>query len=261
MHLTPEQIERFADERLAPTPEGAPAEHLATCARCQEEVGFLRTLIARLNTLAEDEPALSPAFSETVLSRVDLQVTDLDGALEGLQRLSPTSGFAERVMTRVDLPHEELDGAPERLPTWSPNPGFASGVLARVRLPVPWPARVQRFRKRWQTAIATSAAATVAVSGGAAGWLFAAQGIAPNQAIGFVLDGVRSLLVDTALAAGRVGYRFGLVDAGGSIVDQVNPTLALGGLALVASVGVASLWAMARLFRAQHQPIELRKAA
>ena len=47
MHLTPEQIERFADERLAPTPKGSAAQHLATCARCQEEVEFLRTLIAR----------------------------------------------------------------------------------------------------------------------------------------------------------------------------------------------------------------------
>ena len=95
----------------------------------------------------------------------------------------------------------------------------------------------------------------LAVSGGGAAWLFGAQGLAPGQLLAVVVGGARTVLVDAMLAAGRLAYRLGLVDAGGSIVDRISPTAALGSLALANLVGFASLWFMARLFR---QPLPQR---
>ena len=99
------------------------------------------------------------------------------------------------------------------------------------------------------------------MSGGSAAWLFGAQGVAPGQLLALVVGGARSMLVDAALAAGRLGYRFGLVDAGGSIIDQISPTTALGSLGLASAMGLLSLWVMTRLFRAPPQSVAFRKAA
>ncbi len=252
-HLTPEEIERFASRSSASPPPGTMADHLAACARCRREAEALRDVIAFLEGLAPHRP--TDGFAEGVARRVDVAGAALDHQLAQLPEWSPAPSFASDVLAQVDLPHPALDRALARLHTWSPAPAFASAVMARVRLPVPWPERLLRFAGRRRAALATAGAAMLTVSGGAAAWLFGAQGLAPGQLFAVALGGARTVLVDTMLAAGRLAYRLGLVDAGGSIVDRVSPAAALGSLALSSLVGLASLWFMARLFR---QPLPQR---
>ena len=116
-------------------------------------------------------------------------------------------------------------------------------------LPVPWPERLLRFARRRRAALATAAAATLAVSGGTAAWLFGSGGLAPGELLALAFSGARTMLVDAMLAAGRLAYRFGLVDASSSIIDRINPAAALGSLALSSLIGLTSLWYMARWFR------------
>ncbi|WP_420636190.1 hypothetical protein [Candidatus Palauibacter sp.] len=179
-----------------------------------------------------------------------------------MERHRPAAGFADGVARRIDLAAAALDRQLGRLPGWLPAPGFASAVLARVRLPVPWPERLLRFARRRRAALATAGAATLSVSAGVAAWLFGAGGFAPGQLLAFTLDGARTVLVDAALAAGRVGYRLGLVDAGGSVLDRISPAAALTSLALSGLAGMASLWVMTALFRRPaRQPVRLRGTA
>ena len=252
-HLTPEDIERFASRRSASSPPGTMAAHLVACARCRKEVEALREVVAFLEGLAPHRP--TDGFAEGVARRIDFAGAALDRRLAQLPEWSPAPAFASDVLAQVDLPHPALDRALSGLRTWSPAPAFASAVMARVRLPVPWPERLLRFTRRRRAALATAGAATLTVSGGAAAWLFGAQGLAPGQLLAVAFSGARTVLVDAMLAAGRLAYRFGLVDAGGSIADRINPTAALGSLALSSLVGLASLWYMARLFR---QPLPRR---
>ena len=252
-HLTPEEIERFASRRSASPPRGTTADHLAACARCRKEVEALRDVVAFLEGLAPLRP--SDGFAAGVARRVDVSGAALDQRLAELPGWSPAPSFASDVLARVDLPHPALDRALSRLRTWSPAPAFASAVMARVRLPVPWPERLLRFARRRRAALATAGAAMLTVSGGAAAWLFGAQGVAPGQLLTVAFSGARTVLVDTMLAAGRLAYRLGLVDAGGSIIERISPAAALGSLALSSLVGLASLWFMARLFR---QPLPQR---
>lgn len=169
--------------------------------------------------------------------------------LDGLGRHGPATGFADGVVRRLDVAGAALDRELDRLRGWAPTPGFATAVLARVRLPVPWPERLLRFLRRRRVALATTGAATLAVSSGGAAWLFGAQGFAPGQLLALATAGARTVLLEAALAAGRLGYRFGLVDAGGSILDRISPAVAVTSLALSSVIGMASLWVMATLFR------------
>lgn len=253
-HLTPEEIERFASRSPASPPPTA--DHLFACSRCRKEVETLRDVVAFLEGLAPHRPA--EGFAEGVTRRIDFAGAALDHQLAQLPEWSPAPSFASDVLGQVDLPHAALDRALSRLRTWSPAPAFASAVMARVRLPVPWPERLLRFARRRRAALATAGAATLTVSGGAAAWLFGAQGLAPGQLLAVALSGARAVLVDAMLAAGRLAYRLGLVDAGGSIADRISPAAALGSLALSSLVGFASLWFMARLFR---QPLPQRVRA
>ena len=252
-HLTPEEIERLASRRSASPPSGTTADHLVACARCRSEVEALRDVIACLDGLAVHRPA--HGFAEGVTRRIDLAGTALDHQLAQLPEWSPAPSFASDVLAEVDLPHPALDHALSRLRTWSPTPAFASAVMARVRLPVPWPERLLRFARRRRVALATAGAATLTVSGGAAAWLFGAQGLAPGQLLALAFSGARTVLVDAMLAAGRLAYRLGLVDPGGSVIDRISPAAALGSLAVSSLVGLISLWFMARLFR---QPLPQR---
>ena len=169
--------------------------------------------------------------------------------LDGLGRHGPATGFVDGVVRRLDVAGAALDRELGRLRGWAPAPGFATAVLARVRLPVPWPERLLRFLWRRRAALATTGAATLAVSSGGAAWLFGAQGFAPGQLLSLATAGARTVLLEAALAAGRLGYRFGLVDAGGSILDRISPAVAVTSLALSSVIGMASLWVMATLFR------------
>ncbi|WP_423924394.1 hypothetical protein [Candidatus Palauibacter sp.] len=179
-----------------------------------------------------------------------------------MERHRPAAGFADGVARRIELAGAALDRELGRLPGWLPAPGFASAVLARVRLPVPWPERLLRFARRRRAALATAGTATLSVSAGVAAWLFGVGGFAPGQLLAFTLDGARAVLVDAALAAGRVGYRLGLVDAGGSVLDRISPAAALTSLALSGLAGMASLWVMTALFRRPaRQPVRLRGTA
>lgn len=246
-HLTPEDIERFASRKSASSPRGTAADHLAACGSCREEVEALRNVVAFLGGLAPHRPAAG--FAEVVARRVDLAGGALDHQLAQLPAWSPSSSFASDVLAQVELPHPALDGALSRLGRRSPTPAFATGVMARVRLPVPWPERLLRFARRRRAALATAAAATLTVSGGTAAWLFGIQGLGPGQLLALALGGARAMLVDAMLAAGRVAYRFGLVDANSSIIDRINPAAALGSLALSSLIGLTSLWFMARWLR------------
>ena len=252
-HLTPEEIERLASRRPASSPPGTAADHLAEDARCREEVEALRDVIALLEGLAQHRP--TDGFAEGVARRIDLAGAALDHQLAQLPEWSPAPSFPSDVVAQVNLPHPALDRALSRLRTWSPAPAFASAVMARVRLPVPWPERLLRFARRRRAALATAGAAMLTVSGGAAAWLFGAQGLAPSQLLAVAFGGARAVLVDAMLATGRLAYRLGLVDAGGSITDRISPAAALGSLALSSLVGLASLWFMARMFR---QPLPQR---
>lgn len=215
-HLTPEEIQRRAEVRDTSPPECDRSAHLAACGRCRREIETLRAVFARL---------------------------------DGLGRHGPATGFVDGVVRRLDLAGLALDRELDRLRGWSPAPGFATAVLARVRLPVPWPERLLRFLRRRRAALATTGAATLAISTGGAAWLFGAQGFAPGQLLALATAGVRTVLLETALAAGRLGYRFGLVDAGGSILDRISPAVAVTSLALSSVIGMASLWVVATLFR------------
>ncbi len=252
-HLTPEEIERLAIRASASPPPGTTVDHMAGCARCREEVEALRYVIAHLDGLAAHRPA--DGFAEGVTRRIDVAGAALDHQLAQLPEWSPAPSFASDVLAQVDLPHPALDRALSRLRTWSPAPAFASAVLARVRLPVPWPERLLRYARRRRAALAAAGAATLTVSGGAAAWLFGAQGLAPGQLLALAFSGARAVLVDAMLAAGRLGYRLGLVDPGGSFVDRISPAAVLGSLAVSSLVGLISIWFMARLFR---QPLPQR---
>lgn len=251
--LTPEEIERLASRRPASSPPGTAADDVAGDARCREEAEALRDVVALLEGLARHRP--TDGFAEGVARRIDLAGAALDHRLAQLPERSPAPSFASEVLAQVDLPHPALDRALSRLRTRSPAPAFASAVMARVRLPVPWPERLLRFARRRRAALATAAAAMLTVSGGAAAWLFGAQGLAPGQLLAVAFGGARAVLVDAMLATGRLAYRLGLVDAGGSITDRISPVAALGSLALASLVGLASLWFMARMFR---QPLPQR---
>ncbi len=259
-HLTAQEIERLADERPASSPPGAATGHLASCARCRERVDALRALVTRLGSLGRHGPVAG--FADAVARRINLMDSVLDRELERLPAWAPSPAFARDIMAQVDLPHPAVDRALSRLSRWAPAPGFASSVLARVRLPVPWPERLLRLVRRRRAALATAGVATLSISGGAAAWLFGTQGFTPGYILALAVGGARTLLVDAMLAAGRLGYRLGLVDAGGSIVDRVDPAAALASLVLSSLVGLASLWVVASLFRRPaRQPIRLRRAA
>ncbi len=259
-HLTPEEIERLASRRAVSSRPGTTAGHLAACARCRKEVEALREVIAFLEGLGSHRP--TEGFAEGVARRVDFAGAALDHGLAQLPEWSPAPSFASNVLAQVDLPHPALDRALSRLRTWSPAPAFAAAVMARVRLPVPWPERLLRFARRRRAALATAGAAMLAVSGGAAAWLFGAQGLAPGQLLAVAFGGARAVLVDAMLATGRLAYRLGLVDAGGSITDRISPAAALGSLALSSLVGLASLWFMARMFRQPFpQRVRIERAA
>lgn len=246
MHLTPREIERFA-ERSADSLPADRARHLETCPRCREEVDDLRALIQSLAGL----PGVAPdeGFADAVMARVDLPAPWLDSALAALPRLDPSTSFADAVMARVDLPVPWLERALAALPRVAPSPGFATAVMARVRLPAPWHERLWRFARRRRTALATAAASLVGISGAAATWLFGLQGVTLAQ-IGIVLwAGIRDLAIRGLLALGRAGYELGLLDAGTAITDRISPTQALGGLGLASLAGLLSVWVMVRLVR------------
>jgi len=97
--------------------------------------------------------------------------------------------------------------------------------------------------------------------GAGSAWLFGAQGVAPSQVIAFVFGGVRDFAVEALLALGQAGYRAGLVDAGGSITNQISPVTALGGLCLASALGLTSLWVMTRLAQPRPQPVAFTRAA
>ncbi len=227
-HLTPEEIERFANARLGPAPGGSRVEHLSQCSRCREEVDVVHALAAHL-------VSVSP--------------------------VAPSADFTRSVLGRIDFPELRLDHELTSLRQVSPRPGFATHVMQRVRLPVPWPERVQRLLRRRRAAFATASVATVTIMSAGAVWLFGTQGIAPSQVVAFVLGGARELAVEALLAAGRAGYQAGFIDAGGSITNAVSPVTALTGLCLVGTLGLASLWVMTRLARTRPQPIRFAKAA
>lgn len=127
--------------------------------------------------------------------------------------------------------------------------GFAARVMARVRLPVPWYDRAWSVARAHWGSLAAAAAVLAVVTGAAGYWLFGAQGVAPLELTAFLLGGLRDLAVEGLLAAGRVAYRLGLVDAGSSIADRIGATEALGGLALASTTGLLALWTMLRLMR------------
>lgn len=227
-HLTPDEIERRATAPAHDEWDGPGADHLATCARCREDVELTRALVAHL--------AESP-------------------------RTEPSTGFADAVMARVALPLPWLERKLARMASPAPSPGFAAGVMGRVRLPAPWYRRIASLARRRRTALVATAAGTVSIMGAFAGWLFGAQGLAPSQVLSGLLGGAGDLAVRALLAAGRAGYRLGLLDAGGSMVDAISPLTALGSLALAGALGLCSLWAMARLSRGRPRPAPLARAA
>lgn len=254
MHLTPREIEQFADRSADSLPADR-ARHLDACPRCREEVDDLRALIASVERL----PGLAPTkgFADTVVARVDLPAPWLDSALAALSRVAPSRGFADAVMARLDLPVPWLERVLAGLPRLAPSPGFATAVMARVRLPVPWHERLWRFARRRRTALSTTAASLVGITAAGATWLFGLQGVTPAQ-VGVVLwTGVADVAVRGLLALGRAGYELGLLDAGTAITDRISPTQALGGLGLASLIGLASLWVMVRLLRST-PPVALR---
>lgn len=151
---------------------------------------------------------------------------------------------------RTDL--EEWRALDRRLASLGHLPvpqGFAARVLARVRLPVPWYDRAWAVARAHWGSLAAATASLALVTGVAGYWLFGAQGVSPLELTAFLLGGLRDLAVEGLLAAGRVAYRLGLVDAGSSVADRVGPTEAVGGLALVSATGLLALWTMLRLMR------------
>lgn len=246
MHLTPREIEQFA-ERSADSLPADRVRHLDGCRRCREEVDDLRALIGSIERL----PGVSPerGFTDAVMARVELPTPWIDSALAALPRLEPSRSFADAVMARVDLPVPWLDRVFGALPRLAPSPGFATAVLARVRLPIPWHRRLWRFARRRRTALATATASLVGITGAGAAWLFGLEGVTLTQ-VGVVLwSGVRDLAVRGLVAVGRAGYELGLLDAGTAITDRISATQALGGLGLASLVGLLSLWIMVRLLR------------
>lgn len=227
-HLTHDEIERLAETAAGPDAPREAVAHLETCTRCREEVEMMRTLFARIASLP------SPA---------------------------PSASFSDAVMRRVELPTPWLDRQLERLPRLAPSPGFAAAVLARVRLPLPWHERLWRFAHRRRAALASAAAATLAVSGAGAAWLFGAQGVSPSQFIGFLLGGARDLAIRGLMEVGQVAYRLGLVDTGSWVADRISPLTAAGSLALASLLGLLALWTMARIGRAAPERPALAKAA
>ena len=178
-HLTPEEIERFARRESASPARGKTADHLAACARCRREVEGLRDVIAFLEGLGPASAHRWICGGRRAAGRP--RGRRARSSVGELPEWSPAPSFANDVLAHVDLPHPALDRALSRLRTWSPAPAFASAVMARVRLPVPWPERLLRFARRRRAALATAGAAMLTVSGGAAAWLFGAQGLAPGQ--------------------------------------------------------------------------------
>lgn len=254
MHLTPREIEQFA-ERSADSLPADRARHLDSCRRCREEVDDLRALIAFIERL----PGVAPerGFTDAVMARVELPASWLESALAALPRVEPSRSFADAVMARVELPVPWLDRVFGALPRLAPSPGFATAVMARVRLPVPWHERLWRFARQRRTALATATASLVGITGAGAAWLFGLKGVTLAQ-VGVVLwSGVRDLAIRGLLALGRAGYELGLLDAGTAITDRISATQALGGLGLASLVALLSLWIMVRLLRST-PPVALR---
>jgi len=259
-HLTPEEIERLAEDREEVSPDVASdgqARHAAQCARCRDEVDAARALLRSLEDLTELSP--SHGFAEAVMADVDLPIPWLDDRLAALPELSPSLAFSSAVMSRVDLPVPLLERAFAHLPHVVPPPGFATGVMARVRLPIPWHARLWRFARRRRIALAGAAASTLATTGAGAMWLFGSQGVRPVQLVTYLLAGLQDLAVRGLVTVGRIGYALGLVDAG-TTIPGISPATALGGLALASTIGLLSLWVMARLTPDRPQPLRLRPA-
>ncbi len=257
-HLTPEQLERFATlpTNSVATPE---ARHLEACQRCRDEVVALRAVIGALRKL----PARAPraGFPDAVLARIELPDPWLDRQLEGLPRLAPSPELAGHVVARIRLPGAELDRRLASLPHHAPAAGFDRAVLARVRLPVPWYAKAGRLVRTHRAAVAGTAASLAVTVGAAAAWLFGLRGLSPGGALGLAAEGLAGLATRGLIALGRLGYEIGLVDATGAITARLNPTAALGAVALMSSFGLLSLWGMTRMLRAEPQPLRFEKAA
>ncbi len=258
MHLTPREIEQFAEGSADSLPADR-VRHQETCPRCREEIEDLRALIGSVERL----PGLSPrrGFADAVMARVELHAPWLDALLASLPVIEPSRGFADAVMARVDLPVPWLERVLAGLPRVAPSPGFATAVMARVRLPVPWHERLSSFVIRRRMALAAAVASLVGVMGTGAAWLFGVQGVTPAQLGLFLWGGVRDLAVRGLLNLGRAGYELGLLDGGTAITDRISPTQALGGLGLASLVGLLSMWVMVRLMRSTPHALRLGRAA
>ena len=150
---------------------------------------------------------------------------------------------------------ESLDRRLVGLPHLKPSPGFSGRVMARVDLPVPWYARAWEIvRARW-IVFAATAAASLAVAGGAFYWLFVQAGATPAGLASFVFDGIGALVMKGLIAGGRALYGLGLIDAGGGLLEGGGSTQALSALALLGTLSLMSLLAMTRLVRGDGAPV------
>ncbi|MFQ5678210.1 MAG: anti-sigma factor family protein [Gemmatimonadota bacterium] len=140
-----------------------------------------------------------------------------------------------------------------KLPHLDPSPAFTRRVIARVTLPVPWHQRAwSAVRRRWVAIGAGLATATGSV-GGMAYWLFGQQELTPSELSGFLFSGLQDLGLRITMAGGRVLYDLGILELLRSLAENVAPSEAAGGMALLSLIGAGSLWAMKRLME-PHTP-------
>jgi anti-sigma factor RsiW len=93
-HLTPERLEAFVEQTLDEAESAVFASHLATCARCEQEVSELRVLFESLASLPAHAP--SAGFQERVMRRVRVPRPMLQRVNEWVDRVTPatTRGWA-----------------------------------------------------------------------------------------------------------------------------------------------------------------------
>ena len=184
-HVSAEELQALLEGELPSRNRARTEEHLASCARCSEELEAWRLLFSKLGDL----PALAPreAFGERVMAGVQLpeSIPLAARVRERLAALLPAAGNAhptgERIQDFVEglLPARQaartrrhiedckacareaeewrgLMGSLSALPHRAPGEAFAERVMAsvRVRAPVPVAAPAARLAPIWARALA-----------------------------------------------------------------------------------------------------------
>ena len=133
------------------------------------------------------------------------------------------------------------------LMTLVPSAGFANRVMASVQLPAPRWSRALDGLRAHQPRVAAFATLAVAAVVGTVVWLTTYPQVTPGVVAKLVFERGSSLAWQAVVAVGRVMYDSGLATLVQAFRADLNAWSAVGALATLTLVGMASMWMLLKL--------------